>query len=166
MIHNKANRILLVGMGSEVLMDVGIPYRLVKDFEGDSLYEGMDFESIYLGGLDLLEYIDGYKAVIFIDTIKTEEGDPGKVHYFSTENYRETLHLSSRHDLSFHDTLKLGNRLGFKLPAYIRIIAVEITEDLEIGTELSQELNVLYPEIHSRVQNCITEIFNEIGTEI
>jgi hydrogenase maturation protease len=162
----KANKVLLLGMGSEVLMDVGIPYRLVKDFEEDALFGGMDFESVYLGGLDLLEYIDGYKAVVFIDTIKTEEGDPGKVHLISTENYRETLHLSSRHDLSFLDTLKLGKRLGFSLPVHIRIIAVEITEDLEIGMELSRELNSLYPEIHSKVVNCITEIFNEIGTEI
>lgn len=161
-----ANRVLLLGMGSEVLMDVGIPSRLVNDLKTEDRYPEMDFESIYLGGLDLLEYINGYNTVIFIDTIKTEEGIPGKIHYFSTENYRETLHLSCRHDLSFLDTLRLGERLGFYLPSSIRIIAIEITEDLEIGSVLSKELTDLYPEIRSKVVNCIDEICNEMRTSI
>ena len=164
--QNKANRALILGLGSEVLMDVGIPYRLVNDLKESAIYEDMDFESVYLGGLDLLEYINGYKTVIFIDTIKTEEGNPGKVHHFSTENYRETLHLSCRHDLSFHLTLQLGEKLGFHLPVNIRILAIEITEDLEIGTGLSKELNVKYSEIRSEVVNYIDKICKEMRTEI
>lgn len=164
--HVNANRILLLGIGSDILKDVSIPSRLIADLRMPFQYEELDFESIYLGGLDLLEYIDGYKAVIFIDTIKTENGDPGKVHFFSTENYRETLHLSNQHDLSFGMTLRLGKRLGFTLPANIQIIAVEITEDLEIGPALSKELHDLYPEIRSEVEECIERIYKELSTEI
>lgn len=166
MAYTRKNRVLLLGMGSEVLMDVGIPSRLVVDLKTNPRYPEMDFESIYLGGLDLLEYIDGYHTVIFIDTIKTKEGTPGRIHQFSTEDYQETLHLSCRHDLSFRDTLKLGDRLGFHLPSCIRIIAIEITEDLEIGTGLSKELNERYPEIRSKVVNFVDEIYNELRTEI
>ena len=123
MTQSNANRVLLLGIGSDILKDVSIPSRLIDDLRMRFQYKEMDFDSIYLGGLDLLEYINGYKAVIFIDTIKTEHGDPGKVHFFSTENYRETLHLSNRHDLSFSMTLKLGERLGFTLPAIMHVMA-------------------------------------------
>jgi len=164
--HVNANRILLLGIGSEILKDVGISSRLIDELRTHFQYEELDFESIYLGGLDLLEYINGYKTVIFIDTIKTENGDPGKVHFFSTENYRETLHLSNQHDLSFGMTIKLGKRLGFNLPAIMHVIAVEITEDLEIGSGLSKELEVRYPEIRSEVERWIERLYKEMRTEI
>ena len=139
---------------------------MVNDFKESSQYQETDYESVYLGGLDLLEYINGYKTIVFIDTIMTDGGEPGKVHHFSTENYRETLHLSCRHDLSFLDTLKLGKKLGFNLPSIIRIIAIEITEDLEIGTGLSKEFDELYPQIRLEVVNYINEIFKEMRTQI
>lgn len=164
--HANSNRLLLLAIGSDIHRDVGIPARLVNDLKMVFDYGEMDYESVYLGGLDLLEYINGYKAVIFIDTIKTEDGDPGKVHYFSPENYRETLHLSCRHDLSFHMTLQLGKKLGFTLPARMHIIAVEIIEDLEIGSVFSTELNKMYPGIRSEVKNCIEGFYKEISTEI
>ena len=166
MAHVNANRLLLLAIGSDIHRDVGIPARLVNDLKMTFDYEEMDYESVYLGGLDLLEYINGYKAVIFIDTIKTEVGDPGKIHHFSPENYRETLHLSCRHDTSFHMTIQLGKKLGFALPANIHIIAIEIIEDLEIGSVLSKDLKDRYPVIRSEVKKCIEEFYKEISTEI
>ena len=159
-------RILLLGIGSDILRDVGITSRLINDLRARLPYEEIDYHSIYLGGLDLLEYIDGYRAVIFIDTIKTMKGDPGKIHFFSPENYWETLHLSNRHDLSFSMTLELGKKLGFTLPVIMHVIAIEITEDLEIGTGLSEELNERYPEIRAEVERRIDKIYKETRMEI
>ncbi len=161
-----ANRVLLLGIGSEIQRDVGIPPRLIDDLRPRFQHEKMDMESVYLGGLDLLEHINGYKSVIFIDTIITEHGDPGRVHIFSPESYRETLHLSNRHDLSFSMTLQLGKRLGFKIPDNICIIAIEILEDLEIGPGLSEPLKKRYPGIRSGITQCVERFYKEMSRKI
>ena len=149
-------------MGIDIQQDVGIPSRLIGDLRSRFQLEDMDFDSIHVGGLDLLEYINGYKSVIFIDTIKTDQRIPGKVHYFSLDNYRETLHLSCRHDLTFEMTLKLGERLNFKIPEIIRVIAIEILEDLEFGPELSTELDDKYTQIRSEVEKYVDGYYKEM----
>jgi len=48
----------------------------------------------------------------------------------------------------------------------MHVIAIEITEDLEIGTGLSEELNERYPEIRAEVERSIDKIYKETRMEI
>jgi hydrogenase maturation protease len=154
---SRSNRILVLGIGNDIQSDVSIPVRLTEDLEDLLDSRNIDFENLYVGGLELLEYINGYKGVVFIDTLKTEKGIPGKVHLFREDNYRETLHLSCRHDVSFRMSLEIGKTLGFKITDKILIIGIEIMEDLEFGSSLSHELKCHYPEILAQVRNHVEE---------
>jgi len=149
----RENKVLILGIGNDIQQDVGIPVRLTRDMK-DLLPAGMvDCESLFVGGLELLEYIHGYKGVIFIDTIKTDQLDAGRVHVYSVEDYQETLHLSCRHDVSFRMSLELGEKLGFNIPANIMILGIEILEDLEFEARLSKELDIKYNGIRRKVKN-------------
>jgi hydrogenase maturation protease len=154
---SRSNRILVVGLGNDIQQDVSIPVRLTEDLQ-ILLEEGsIDYENLFVGGLELLEYINGYKGVVFIDTLKTELGNPGALHVFSMKDFRETLHLSCRHDVSFQLLLKMGKTLGFNIPERILIIGIEILEDLEFGSVLSDDLKDHYPEILAQVRNHVEE---------
>ncbi|HEC42938.1 MAG TPA: hydrogenase maturation protease [Bacteroides sp.] len=159
---DRSNRILVLGVGNDIQQDVGIPFKLTEDLQDILKTVSIDFENIFVGGLELLEYMNGYKGVVFIDTIKTAEGVPGRVHLFTVENYRETLHLSCRHDVSFHMSLEIGNTLGFNITDEILIIGIEILEDLEFGAVLSKDLNSHYPDILSQVSNYVDEFIRRI----
>ena len=124
--------------------------------------EAVDFASTFVGGLGLIEYINAYKGVVFIDTIKTEEGIPGRIHDFDLENYRETLHLSCRHDVSFLMSIDMGKKIGFQIPASMLILAIEILEDLEFGAGFSKKLMKLYPGILKSTQDYIEEFSRRI----
>lgn len=154
---DRSNRILVLGIGNDIQMDVGIPVKLTEDLQNILKHVNIDFENIFVGGLELLEYINAYKGVVFIDTLKTEKGIPGNVYLYSVDDYRETLHLSCRHDVSFHMSLEIGKTLGFDIPDEILIIGVEILEDLEFGASLSNDLEYLYPDILTQVKTHVEE---------
>jgi hydrogenase maturation protease len=152
---DRANKVLILGIGNDIQQDVGIPVKLTMDMKDLFPGETVDCESLFVGGLELLEYIHGYRGAIFIDTIRTVRQDAGRVHVFSIQDYQDTLHLSCRHDVTFQMSLKLGKKLGFLIPGNIMIIGIEILEDLEFGAKLSKDLNLRYNGIRRKVKNLV-----------
>ena len=148
-------RILVLGLGNEILSDDGIAPRLIKDLS--KLFPGgdIDFSTQCCGGLDILERIDGYRRVILIDAIKTSGGNPGDVFVFKPEDFRETSNLSNLHDINFITALSLGKTLRLNLPPEINIIAVKIVEDMEFSTDLTPEIKKIYPEILSKAERIV-----------
>ena len=152
------NKILIQGIGNEILTDDGIGPKLVKRLKGNLFRKDIDFETAFIGGLELLEYIQGYHTVIFIDAIKTKDGIPGTVYKLSPENFNTTIHLSSIHDASFLTSVELGKKLGLNMPAFIHIIAVEIVEDRIFDDKFSVKILEKYEEIYMEVKEIIERI--------
>jgi len=143
---------LVLGMGNEILTDDGIGPRLVNDLSKDCLNENVHFACACVGGLEIIELLNGYDEAILIDAIRTKNGNPGSVYLFSPGDFRETRHLSNLHDISFLTALKLGENLDIKLPGDIRIIGIEIIEDEEFSNELTPTLKSCYPEILKEIR--------------
>ncbi|TSA34726.1 MAG: hydrogenase maturation protease [Porphyromonadaceae bacterium] len=149
---------LVLGIGNEILTDDGIGPRLVNDLSKNCLNQNVHFACACVGGLEIIELLNGYDEAILIDAIRTKNGTPGSVYLFSPDDFRETMHLSNLHDISFLTALRLGKKLNIKLPEEIRIIAVEIIEDREFSNELTPPLNSRYPEILKEIKDyLITE---------
>jgi hydrogenase maturation protease len=153
-------KILLHGIGNEILTDDGIGPKLVKRLKGDLSKNGIDFETAVVGGLDTMESIRGYDIVIFIDAIRTKNGIPGTVYRLSPEDFDHTLHLSNVHDVSFLAAVELGKKLGLDMPPFIHIIAVEIAEDRQFSDNFSPQIQSLYEEIYKEVKRITEEILN------
>ena len=148
-------KILVLGIGNEILMDDGIGPRLVKKLKEKFPNPGIKYETTWMGGLDILEFIQGYQTVIFIDAIKTKDGIPGTVYQFTPSDFKETLHLSSLHDLSFLTAIEMGKKIGLNIPENIHIIAIEIVEDKIFGESFTTKIQEKYQEIFESVVNFI-----------
>ena len=152
---------LVLGIGNDILTDDGIGPRLVQDLKENMPLPGVEYRTTTLGGLDILEFVEGYERVVFIDAIKTRDGVPGSVYEFTTGDFKETLHLSNLHDISFLSAIELGRELEFSIPEIIRIFAIEIVEDLVFGetfTPLVQErYESIRDEIHSRMRELLED---------
>jgi hydrogenase maturation protease len=142
---------LIIGLGNNILTDDGIGPRLVGDLAQMINNPNIKFNNASCGGLEIMEYIRGYEKVIFIDSIRTRNGKPGDVYYFIPSDFRETLHLSSLHDINFLTALELGNSLNMGLPVDLHIIAVEIIEDMEFSEEFTLPLKEMYHRILEEV---------------
>jgi hydrogenase maturation protease len=127
---------LVIGLGNPILTDDGagiLAARCVREM----LLPGaeVDVVEVSLGGLALMEAMIGYRHVVLIDAIMTAEGQPGQVHQLGLSDLPETLNARSVHDADLRTALRVGRRLGVKLPADedIHIIAIEAREVLAFG---------------------------------
>ena len=159
------NKTLVIGIGNEILTDDGIGPTIVKRLKSDISLKEINFETAYVGGLELLEYIQGYFSVIFIDAIKTRDGIPGTVYQLSPENFNTTFHLSSIHDVSFLTSIALGKKLGLDMPQFINIIAVEIVEDKVFDENFSPQIQEKYERIYKEVKEITERIFANITSK-
>jgi len=155
------SKILILGLGNDILTDDGIGPRLTHDLELLLTDTNVHFNIACCGGLEILEYIKDYDQVIFIDAIQSKEGKPGDVYYFKPSDFMETSHLSSLHDINFLTAITLGNFLHLGLPSDLHIIAVEIIEDREFSDEFSPPLKEKYRQILEEVYAIIISITNK-----
>jgi hydrogenase maturation protease len=93
---------------------------------------------------------------VIIDAIKTKDGVPGTIYYLTPENFKETLHISSFHDVSFLTALRLAEKLEISIPEKIDIIAIEIVEDLTFSNEFSEDIAIKYEVIYNEIRDYLT----------
>jgi len=158
---SEISKILVLGIGNDILTDDGIGPRLVTELEKEMDNDYLDFMTLASGGLEILEMIKDYKSVIIIDAIKTKNGIPGNIYYLTPSNFKETLHISSFHDVSFLTALRLADKLEMTIPERINIIAVEILEDLTFSSSFSKPIAEKYPQIFQEVQEKVLELIQQ-----
>ena len=146
---------LILGIGNDILMDDGIGPRVVRKLEENYSLPGTEYRTTCLGGMDIVELISGYEWVVLIDAIKTKNGIPGTVYEFATADFKDTLHLTTVHDISFLSAIQLERQLGLHIPNDIHIFAIEIIEDQVFGEEFS-------PPLQERFEQIIDEINKKI----
>ncbi len=159
---------LILGMGNPILTDDSVGVRLARD--AAALAHGPDVtvvEECSVGGLNLIEYLEGYRRVVVFDAIRTRGGVPGTCYRFTAEALRNTTHLNNIHDANFATALALGRELGHPLPPdhEIHVFAVEIVDDMTFGTELTPELARAYPGCRRRILGQLRRLLGAVPSE-
>lgn len=155
---NNKNKTLVLGIGNEILTDDGIGPKLCDFLRDKYKNKPIQFEKLNVGGLEVLEFIQGYETVVFIDAIKTENGQIGEVYLYTPDDFKETLHLSNLHDTNFITALELGRSLDFNIPKNMYIIAIEIKEDMIFSEYFTEELAVQFDTVKEKVVDYIDEL--------
>jgi len=145
----------VIGMGNPILSDDSVGVRLARDV-GLALYGRTDVvvvEECSVGGLNMLDYLEGFAQAVVLDAIHTKGGTPGACYRFTAADLRETTNLCNVHDANFATALALGRCLGMTLPedSDIHVFAVEIVDDLTFGTDLTPLVARRYPACLHRV---------------
>lgn len=152
------NNTLILGLGNDILTDDGIGPKLVMELQKVFEYPDVSFKTAATGGLEILELIKDYSNAIIIDAIKTNNGIPGTIYYLTPSNFKETLHVSSFHDISFLTALNLAEKMDLTIPDQINIIAIEIVEDLTFSDQLSPLIAEKYDQIFQEVVNSVRKM--------
>jgi len=156
-LEEKSDNILILGIGNDILTDDAIGPKLVRDLQKDLKQENISFMTAAAGGLEILEMIKEFYRVVIIDAIKTRDGIPGTIYYLTPANFKETLHISSFHDVNFLTALKLAEKLEISIPEQIDIIAIEIVEDLTFSNDFSKELAGKYDDIYLKIKGFLED---------
>jgi len=153
----RIKKTLVFGVGNEILTDDGIGPKLVNQLKNDINPDNINFETAFVGGLEILDFIQGYETAIFIDAIKTKNGTAGDIYEFELSDFKETLHLSNLHDISFLTAIEMGKRIDYDIPKTIKIIAIEIVEDMIYSDNFSPKIEQKYEDIYKEVSDYVKQ---------
>lgn len=157
-------RTVILGMGNPILTDDAVGVRLagdVKKYLGD-IPNLLVVEECSVGGLNLLDFLEGYDQAVVLDAIHTRGGGPGDCYRFTAEDLRDTSNLSNVHDANFATALELGRCLGQRLPRDedIHVFAVEVLDDLTFGEDLTPVLERAYPACLQTVMEGLEDLLD------
>ncbi len=153
--HN--SKTAVIGIGNSILSDDGVGIKAVKVLE--SIYkakhkgssEVTEFIEVSTGGINLMEYMAGFRKAVIIDAIVTGRHKAGTVFKFIYPDIPFTRNTVSTHDVDLPMAIETANYLGISLPSEIIIFAVEAKDTVNFGENLTEE-----------VESALINVVNEI----
>ena len=127
-----------MGMGNPILTDDGVGIEVAQRLRERK--PELDVVGTSEAGIALLDFIVGYDKLIIVDSVKTEEGEPGELYKLDIEAMKPTSHLTSLHGVDIATAFELGKRLGYKMPQQVSIYAVEVKDNASFGEECTEEV--------------------------
>ena len=151
-------RILLLGLGNDILTDDAVGLHVVHELQrelGDR--PAIDIRETTEMGLALLDYIVGYRAVVIVDSIQTGKAAPGVLHELDAAALTQ-LTGRTPHFLGVSETLALGRQLGLAMPEQVSIFAIEVADPFTLGTSLTPALQTALPGVVARVRAAVQSL--------
>ena len=151
-------RILLLGLGNDILTDDAIGLHVVHELQRELAdHPSIDIRETTEMGLALLDYITGYRVVFIVDSIQTGKAAPGVLHELDAAALTQ-LTGRTPHFLGVSETLALGRQLGLAMPEQVSILAIEVADPFTLGTTLTPALQTALPGVVARVRAAVQSL--------
>jgi len=142
-----SNKTLILGLGNSILRDDRIGLDVARLVQKELKLVDCNLMESQLVGTNILDFICGYKTLIVIDSIKTENGKDGDIYQLSLDDLPKQKRMNSPHNVGLYWTIQMGRKLGMDVPDIIRIYAIEVNDPFNFGEELTDTMKKLLPKI-------------------
>jgi hydrogenase maturation protease len=162
---------LVIGLGNPILGDDGVGWRVADAVQelvssgtgtarvgdpGPASSAGrtpVEVDRLAVGGLTLMERLVGYDRVIVVDAMATGQHPVGTVVAMPLARLpnRALGHLSSAHDTTLQNALRVGRVAGARLPHDITVVGVEARNLYEFTEVLSAPIAAAVPQAAATV---------------
>lgn len=149
---------LIVGLGNPILTDDGIGVHIANEVKrklSTQTASDITIREASVGGLRLMEMMEGYEKVILIDAITRDNGDQaGKIMRMDLNDLQEispTQHSASAHDTSLVTALAAGRLLGMDLPSDVIIFAIEVENIMDFSETPTPAVSAAIPVVTQAV---------------
>jgi len=137
---------LVLGIGNEIKRDDVVGLEVVDALEARLDSPDIAFETMNSGRLMLIDELSGHDRVCIIDSIVTEDGEPGDWYVFdpqAVEPDKESGGLAT-HNVGLGTLTTLGEAMGESMPA-ITIYAIEVADPFEYGEGMTDPVREALP---------------------
>ena len=140
---------LILGIGNPILTDDGVGIKIAQKLKE----EKAELEVIETSeaGIALLDLIVGYNKLIIIDSIKTEEKEPGDLYKLELGDLKPANDCSSSHGIGIATAFELGQKMGYDVPKFVSIYAVNIKDNRTFGENCTEEIKERIPFIAKQI---------------
>ncbi len=155
--------VLIVCIGNELVADDGVGWVVYERLRDSGLPEHVRLVFLGLGGIDLLEEIDGEDLLVVVDGVQLG-ATPGTIHRLGWEQLPATSPRPvSGHGIGIREAIGVGRKLyPVRVPKDIILIGVEGKCFNQLGAGLTEEVALAVPQavatVLSLVQGCKVEV--------
>ncbi len=140
---------LILGLGNPILTDDSVGIRIAQEIRAQC--SQLDVTEASAAGFRVIDEIIGYDKLLIIDSIKTGKAAPGTLFKFNTEDFKNTLHFSSPHDISFFDAMEIMRAEQEKLPSQIAIYAIEVQNTTTFSEQCTKPVEAVIPQVARQI---------------
>ena len=134
---------LILGAGNPILTDDAVGIKIAQKIkEGNP---GLEVIETSEAGIALLDFIVGYDKLVIIDSIKTEQGEPGELYKLELEDLTPNMRFCSSHGIDIVTAFEIGRRLGYQMPKSVSIYAMEVNDNSTFGEGCTREVKERIP---------------------
>jgi hydrogenase maturation protease len=145
---------LVIGLGNPILGDDGVGWRVAEEAEArlngqvNTTEREIEFDYLSLGGLSLMERMNGYRDVVVVDSIVTRQRPIGSIFSLLLSSLPDFSagHTTAIHDTSLATALDIGRKMGMELPEKVWVVAVEAEYVYDFSEELSPPVAAAVPK--------------------
>lgn len=132
-------------LGNDILADDALGL-LVADYLREFDFPEIDIVSSAESGFHLLDYVLDVHTLIVIDTVKTGLAPPGTICQLRPDEM-QVVTGGSPHYIGLSETLALARRLKLPVAINVIILAVECSDCLTVGGEMSPAVRAAIPPL-------------------
>ena len=157
---------IVIGLGNPILGDDGVGWRVVDEVKRkmlastESCLEAGDLaiESLSLGGISLMEHLLGYQRFVLVDAFLSAE-EPGTILIARLQEIPESsaFHITSAHDTSLKNALKIGRELSVDVPEDITVVGICTTAMHDFSEQLSPPVAASVPKAGQIVMDLLAQ---------
>ena len=150
---------LVIGLGNPILGDDGVGWAVAEEVKKHLPPESpVDVDCLALGGISLMERLIGYDSTILIDAFVCE-AEVGAIVVSKLEELPDysAFHLTSVHDLSLQNAMKLGGQMGAQLPEDVIVVGISARHIYDFSEELSPPVQEAVPKATQIVMNLLAQ---------
>jgi hydrogenase maturation protease len=151
---------LVIGLGNPILGDDGVGWQVAHELQQiEKISSNVEIDYQAIGGFSLMESLIGYDRAILIDAIVTHQALIGSVNCYKLEELPDPAsgHMSSAHDTTLQNALRIGRALGVHLPEEITVVAIESQKVYEFSDELTPPVAASIPKAIRIIQDLLIE---------
>jgi hydrogenase maturation protease len=129
---------LVLGIGNPILTDDGVGIEIARRIEQHN--PDVVVEETNEAAIALLDLVMDYERLIIIDSIMTEDGQPGKLYKLGLEDFSPKMDFMSAHGMDIATAFEVGRGIGCRLPQSVSIYAVEVKDNSNFSESCTPEL--------------------------
>jgi hydrogenase maturation protease len=146
---------LILFLGNSILADDGIGLIVGKMLKEELEAEDNDVEVLEKTGFSLLDYLEGRRRVVIVDSVKTSNHEIGDVVTLRPSDYQSHAPFTS-HYVGIPESIELMRLMGLEPPKDLTVLGIEVENPYNVSSSISEKLQGELPTIARKIHDFIS----------
>ncbi len=142
---------LIVGLGNPLLGDDGAGILLAREAHRLLGDPGVELREAAVGGLELVDLLEGRKRAVVVDSILLEDARPGELFLLDLEGPLAERFDGGSHHLGLLEGLEVARRLGIPMPEKLRVYAIQVEDPFTFREGPTPRVEAAIPSAARRI---------------